>query len=165
MRKISSFIKISGAIITGAIVSAAVVLKIKNKIINQEINKTNKFRGYYDLTNKWISIKNEGKSLSQYFEDQNYKKICIYGMGELGSRLLEELKESEIEVAFAIDKNTGSTNAEIEIYDIEEISDELMKDIDVIVVSAIFAFDEIEELLREKVSCLVISLEDVVFSL
>jgi FlaA1/EpsC-like NDP-sugar epimerase len=165
MRKMSGFMKISGAIIAGAVVSAAVILKIKNKIINQEINKTNKFRGYYDLTNKWISIKNEGKSLSQYFKDQNYKKICIYGMGELGIRLLEELKDSEIEVAFAIDKNAGSTNAEIDIYDNEEISDEFLNDIDIIVVTAIFAFDEIEEQLREKISCPVISLEDVVFSL
>ncbi len=165
MSKISGFLKFSGALIAGAIAGSVAVIRIKNKIIDQEMKRTNKFRGYYDLTNKWISLKNEGKSSEQYFLDQNYKKISIYGMGELGSRLVEELKESQVEVVFAIDKNAGASNAALPVYDINEVTDERMKDIDAVVVSAFFAFDEIESELQEIISCPIISLEDVIYSL
>lgn len=133
----------------------------KNKKIVEKTEKVDKFKGYYNLLNQWLQLKNEGKNLHTYFHDYNYKSIAIYGMGELGNRLYEELKDSDIEIKYAIDKNAESTYSELNVIGIEEKYEE----VDVIVVTAIFAFDEIEKELSLKVQCPVISLEDIVYEI
>ena len=109
--------------------------------------------------NQWLLLKQEGKSLAKYFSDNEYKTIAIYGMGEMGNRLYDELKGTDITVKYAIDKEMSSIYSELEVMDPQET----LEEVDAIIVSAIFAFDEIEEELSKKVSCPVISLDDVVF--
>lgn len=128
-------------------------------IVKKKQNKVDKFKAYYNMLNQWLIVKQEGKSLEKYFLANSYNTIAIYGMGEMGNRLLDELENSSVKVAYAIDKDAETTYSEIEVL---EISDEL-PEVDAIVVSAIFAFDEIEETLNEKVSCDIISLEDVIY--
>ena len=82
-------------------------------------------------------------------------------MGELGNHLYEELKNSSIQVKYAIDKNVDSTFSDLEVCSLE---DEL-EDVDVVVVTAVFAFDEIVDEISDRVNCPVISLEDVVYEL
>lgn len=131
------------------------------KEVEKKEKKVDKFKSYYNLLLQWLEIKQEGKNLVSYFEENNYKKIAIYGMGELGNRLYEELKGTEIEVKYAIDKNAENTYSELDVYTI----DEQLEEVDAVVVSAIFAFDEIEKELSDKVDCPIISLEDVVYEI
>lgn len=145
--------------IIGAVAGAAGSSYLGSKQIEQKTEKVDKFKGYYNMLNQWLILKQEGKSLCEYFVANNYKKIAIYGMGEMGNRLYDELKESGIEVAYAIDKMAESTYSELEVIDIEDD----YKEVDAIIVTAIFAFDEIEQELTEKVNYPVISLEDVVY--
>lgn len=80
-------------------------------------------------------------------------------MKELGERLYAELKDSEIQVKYIIDKNADTIYADIDVVEPENI----LEDVDVIVVTAIHYFDEIEMMLGEKVDYPVISLEDVIY--
>ena len=78
----------------------------------------------------------------------------------MGNRLYDELKNStEVTMKYAVDQNAASAYAEIEVID----KDEDYEDVDVMVVTATFAFDEISEELSEKVNFPVVCLEDVVF--
>ncbi len=113
------------------------------------------------MMNQWVTIKQEGKSLISYFDKYNYKRIAIYGMSYAGERLLAELNNSDIKVAYGIDKNANGIYTDIEMYTLE---DELPK-VDMIVVTSIFFFDEIEEKLSLKVNCPIISLEDIVYQI
>ena len=70
-----------------------------------------------------------------------------------------ELKDSEIQVKYIIDKNADTIYADIDVVEPENI----LEDVDVIVVTAIHYFDEIEMMLGEKVDYPVISLEDVIY--
>jgi len=149
------------AVLTGLAGGAIVTTKLKNNIICAKDEKIDKFKLYYNLLNQWLMIKQEGKNLEQFFLDKNYHSIAIYGMGEMGNRLYEELKGTSIEVKYAIDKNAGKTYSELEVVELEDD----LKKVDVIVVSAVFAFDEIEVELSEKMDCPIISLEDVVYEL
>jgi phosphoglycerate dehydrogenase-like enzyme len=112
------------------------------------------------MLNQWLSLKQQGKSLEQYFIDNGYKSIAIYGVGEMGARLCEELKGTSIEVKYGIDKNASSTYSELEVKDAAEY---VYEKVDVIVVTAIFAFDEIYGVMESKVDCPILSLEDIVF--
>lgn len=145
----------------GAMVGAIGIEFFNLKIVSKKDEKVNKFKDYYNLLNRWLIVKHEGKSLEQYFIDNGYKTIAIYGMGELGNRLYEELKNTNITIKYAIDKEAGSTYSELEIINIE---DELEK-VDVVIVSAIFAYEKIEKELQQLIDYPIISLEDVIYEL
>ncbi len=143
----------------GAAAGAAGSGYLGNKQIQQKAGKVDKFKGYYSMLNQWLILKQEGKSLDAYFKKNNYKTIAIYGMGEMGNRLYDELKDTDIEVKYAVDQNAASTYSELEVVDKEDSFD----DVDVMVVTATFAFDEIEEEISGKCSFPLVSLDDVVY--
>lgn len=145
--------------ILGATVGALAVGKVTGKTIDEKQGKVDKFKSYYNMLNQWLSLKQEGKSLDEYFKENNYKTIAIYGMGEMGNRLYEELKNTEVEVKYVIDKNAESTYSELDVMDI----DDEMPQVDVVIITAVFAFDEIMENIEDKFDCPIISLEDVVY--
>lgn len=146
--------------VVGVIGGVSAISTLTKKQILQKTQKIDKFKNYYNISNQWLVLKQEGKSLEQFFIDNKYKTVAIYGMGELGNRLYDELKDSNnIQVKYAIDRNAASTYAEIEILELEAG----LPEVDVIVVTAVFAFDEIEEELKKKVECQIVSLNDVVW--
>lgn len=147
--------------IGGAAAGAVVIGKMQGKALEQKTAKVDKFKSYYNMLNQWLILKQEGKMLTSYFKEKGYYKIAIYGMGEMGSRLYDELRNTEIKVAYAIDSNAESIYSELEIHTMEDN----LENVDAVVVSAIFAFFEVEEKLREQLNCPVISLEDVVYKI
>lgn len=149
------------SLLTGAIAGAVAMNKLKEQAVDAKAEKIEKFKGYYNMLNQWLVLKQEGKSLTEYFVNNNYKSIAIYGMGEMGNRLYDELKNSEIEVKYAIDKNAAGTYSEVDVIE----KDEDFPEVDAIVVAATFAFEAIQEELNEKVDWPIISLEDVVYEI
>lgn len=132
---------------------------LNDKKIAEKKEKVDKFKNYYNMLNHWLALKQEGKSLETYFVENNIKTLAIYGVGEMGNRIYDELKDSEIVVKYGIDKSGGGTFADLEIFTLEED----LEEVDAIIVTAVFAFDEIEELVSKKVTCPIISLEDIVY--
>lgn len=128
-----------------------------------EESRAEKFRQYYDLCNQWIKNINDGYCVEQYFMDKKYMKIAVYGMGELGNRLVEALENTEVQVCYGITENMWDAFAEIEIKGLDE--EETFGEIDCIVVTPIHLFGEIAEALRMKSDCAVVSLEDVIFGM
>lgn len=145
--------------VAGIIVGAATMGSIKGRTVDAKAEKIDKFKSYYNMLNQWLILKQEGKSLEQYFIENGYKTVAIYGMGEMGNRLYDELKDSSIELKYAVDQNAANTYSELEVFEKEDD----FEDVDVMIVTAIFAFDEIEEQLNSKVDFPIISLEDVVY--
>jgi hypothetical protein len=147
---------------TIGVVAGGVGMKIlKSKDISAQGKITERYKEYYKLLNQWILLKNEGKNLQQYLIENNYRSIAIYGMGELGCRLYEELKNSDIEIKYAIDQNSDDISEELDIVTM----DEDLEEVDAIIVTVTYAFDEIAAKLEDKVDTEIISLEDIVFDL
>lgn len=143
----------------GTIAGYAMANGLNRKEIKDRDKKVDKFKGYYNILNEWLSIKLRGDSLSVYFEQKNIKVIAIYGMGELGKRLYEELINSDVIIKYAIDKNVVDKSCELLLVHPESE----LKPVDAIVVTSVFAFDEIEADLMKKTEAEIISLEDVVY--
>lgn len=152
---------ILGMMLMGLASAGAVALSVKTSqdAIAEKDQKINKFKNYYNMLNEWLYLKQNGTSLDTYFKKNDYNSIAIYGMGEMGNRLYDELKQSDIEVKYVIDKNATSVYSELEVLD----SEEEFPEVDAIVVTATFAFDEIENSIENKVNCPIVSLEDVVY--
>lgn len=149
------------ALAVGGMVGAIVTGKAMNRRVNGEHKLAEKHLGIMRVFDQWVAIKQEGKNLASYFEKNGYKRIAIYGMSFLGERLLNELRNSEIQVAYGIDRNANAIYSEIEIKTLEEE----LEPVDVIVVTAISFFDEIEYELEKKVDCPIISIEDVLYDM
>lgn len=149
------------SLLTGAVAGAVAMNKLKEKAVDSQAEKVDKFKGYYNMLNQWLILKQEGKSLIEYFNKNGYKSVAIYGMGEMGNRLYDELKDSEIELKYAIDKNAAGTYSELNVIG----KDDDFPEVDVLVVTATFAFDEIEDELSGKVDWPIVSLEDVVYEI
>lgn len=120
---------------------------------------SNKHLSLFLMMNQWVQVKQEGKNLGTYFSEKGYKRIGIYGMSYAGETLVKELKNTEVNVAYGIDKNADSIYSDLDIFSME---DELDK-VDAVVVTAITFFDEIEEKLSKKVNCPILSLEDILY--
>ncbi|KAB1438650.1 hypothetical protein [Candidatus Galacturonibacter soehngenii] len=146
-------------LIAGAGVGAAIVKYFNTK--NKKYDKAFKFRAYYELLNHWLSLRNKGLSVEKYFVHNGYQNIAIYGMGELGTRLYEELKEGKVCIKYGIDQNGGIPNSDLDIYNMNEE----LEEVDLIVVSAIFDYNTIEAELKKKGNFNIVSLESVIFSL
>lgn len=113
----------------------------------------------YLALDQWLRVRQEGKTLAEYFKKNEYKTVAVYGMKELGERLCDELKDTGITVSYAIDKKADKIYADVDVI----TPDDELAPVDVIVVTAITFFDEIEEMLSERVDCPIISLEDILY--
>lgn len=122
-------------------------------------HKPDKYRALFLMMNQWVTIKQEGKNLAAYFVKKGYNKIAVYGMSYAGKSLINELKGTDVQVVYGIDKNVSSIQEDIRIVTMEDI----LEEVDAIVVTAITYFVEIEDKLSKKVSCPIISLEDVLY--
>lgn len=148
-------------IAVGAVAGGTAAKTSSTKKIERKDELLSKLHVLYCAFDRWLQIRQEGRTLAEYFEKNNYNTVAIYGMKELGERLLDELKDSDITVCYAIDKNADQLYADVDILTPE---DEL-EPVDVIVVTAIYYFDEIAEMMGEKVDCPVVSLEDILYEM
>lgn len=145
----------------GAIGGAVSVGKTAGAEIQSWHQRSDKHLALYLMMNQWVKVKQEGKSISSYLEQEGYKRIAIYGMHYVGETLLNELKDTGIEVIYAIDRKAEQIYAEISVISTEDS----LEEVDAIIVTAITFFDEIEEKLAEKVSCPIISLKDILYDI
>lgn len=146
-------------IIVGAVTGETTLAKTRRKAIHKLEEDNAKFYEFYSILLQWVHMRNEGKTIGAYLNKCGYHTIAIYGMKELGEELLFELKDSEVEVKYAIDKNADDLYVETDVYR----PDEELEPVDAVVVTAVHWFEEIEKDMKEKLGCPILSLEDVVY--
>lgn len=111
------------------------------------------------LLNEWLKIKQGGVDISNYFLERNIKNIAIYGMSYIGERLYDELDGTEIKIKYAIDRNVNKVYRGLKIIS----PDEELSEVDVVVVTPVFYYDEIKIVLQEKITGKIISIEDIIY--
>ncbi len=131
--------------------------EIKNRIKLKELS--DKHFALMCLLNHWMKIKQEGKTLIKYFHENKINSIAIYGMSYIGERLYDELKDSDVEVKYIIDRNADGIHAETDVF----TPDQELPEVAAIVVTPVYYYDEIKEMLSNKVYCPLLSLEDILY--
>lgn len=147
------------AILLGGALGAGRTFYHMEKRLNRQKDLNEKHFQLYRLMNKWVYVKQEGKCLSEYFERKNYQNIAIYGMNYVGETLVNELKDTNINIVYAIDQNASNIDMNLKIVTLKEE----LEQVDVIVVTPLMDYDSIEESLKAKVSCAIVSIEDVIY--
>lgn len=132
-----------------------------NDIIQSQGESIRKLYLYQDLYIKWIGLKQRNVRFDVFFQERNYNKVAIYGFRGAGELFYDELKNSSVRVVEIIDQNADYIYAEIP----SRVKEEMSNEADVIVVTALFSFPNIEEDLRKITEIPIIPLNDIVDSL
>lgn len=119
-----------------------------------------KYRCYNNLLHEWLQKKNRGISLEPFFLNRGWNKIAIYGMGDLGCRLCEELGPTSVQMLCGIDQNKKNVFSEVSVIGMD---DEIPDEIDAVVVTPYLHFASIKAALQEKGIKTILSLEDIIY--
>lgn len=119
-----------------------------------------KFAAYYSMMMQWLKMKQEDIKIAEYFEKNDYKQIAIYGMNDFAYALIKELKQLNIEIAFCIDRNADNLFVE---YDVFRPDEELPK-ADVCIVALPELYDDISKMLKKKMNCSIVSIENIIWN-
>lgn len=143
----------------GTVIGAVGIGKRMGKRIDEKSEMSDKHLALMLLLNQWLITKQEGKSIVDFFHRESIKSIAIYGMSYVGERLYDELKDTDIEVKYAIDKNADVIYADIDIV----TPDDELELVDAIIVTPVFYFESISEMLEQKTKIPILSLEDILY--
>lgn len=149
--------KIVAFALIGTFVWGGVHRRICKKDASAQNTDNRRLSMYYDILIRWIELKQSGDSIETWFLDHGYSTIAIYGMGQMGERLYDELKDTGVDVKYGIEGTANGWYLDLEIKPL----DEKLERVDVIVVTPVFAINEIKKKLSEKVGCPIISLYDI----
>ena len=133
-------------------------------LIKKEIQKISDSVNPYKekhLLLKWLILKQDKVSIRKYFLMNLYATVAIYGLGELGVRVLRELQDSGVEIKYVVDKNAACVSTCFPIY----MPDDELEKVDVMVVTAMRHFKKIEEQMSGKLHCPIVSIKDIIDSL
>lgn len=133
------------------------ISKEKQRLIEYQMLADKHLELFY-LMCFWVQLKQQNKSIAEFFEKRGCQTIAIYGLSHVGECFLRELQDANVVVKYAIDKNKINKKYNIEIKNVDE---ELEK-VDVIVVTAITYFDEIYIALKNKTDAYIVSMVDII---
>lgn len=107
-----------------------------------------KYTSFYRTQNIWLYCRNMQYSITDYLYDMGYKRIAIYGYGDLGKRLCEELEETKIEQIVVVDKRADKwNNSAIKIVTPDNVPEE----VDMMIITVFATVIEIQK--SVKIQC------------
>lgn len=155
--------QISGlSAIAGTMCGAIIVDKDRKIQIDNLSEQLEKINCINQMLNQWIKNRNGNFMISDYCINNGYKSIAVYGISYVGERLIDELEGTEVEVLYGIDRNADNLIYK-KLSILKPTGD--LPEVDAVIVTAIYYFEEIEEELCKIYKCPIISLEDIIYDL
>jgi hypothetical protein len=118
-----------------------------------------KFQHYLEVLDHWMLLRENNLSLESYFLKAGYLNIALYGYGILGRHLYNELYNTRINVRYIVDQQKDKIHVTSPVY----LPTENIPDVDALIVSATFFYDEIYRILKAKGIRNIISLETILY--
>ena len=110
---------------------------------------------YNNILLKWLSLRQEGKQIADYFTQHKIEKIAVWGRGSLCERLLRELKGKTEIVAIVESKTSGEPFCGIPAVELSS----LPQKVQMIVVIPAYDFEKITKRAQEESQCKLIALD------
>lgn len=123
-------------------------------------NDCDRLNGYYETLAQWLTNIQNGIGVEDYLKEKGVQTVAIYGMGELGILLYNELKKStDIQVLYGIDRSGVCAIDDINVYYPEDD----LPNVDLVIVTPISYMDEIVSELKQTLDCRFASIRDVMY--
>ncbi len=144
-------------ILIGFFVGAFAMFKICEKALIKEGDRAKRCNVNFRLSSKYLNMKQSNVSVADYLKKLDVKQVAIYGVGYLGKNLYLDLVEAGINVSYVIDRNKDNWDQQCKIY----FPEDKVPEIEMIIVTPVYDFDEIKNFLDTKINTQVISLEKI----
>ena len=120
------------------------------------------------VVQKYLINKCNNREIVTFFKERNFKNIAIYGASELGKCVINDLADTDIQISCIVDQaylNYPNGCKGIKVISKKDLSN--YDDIDIILVTVLYEFNDIVDALVEEGVDLdkIISITDVVYSL
>lgn len=127
-----------------------------------------KYQYNYLTVQKYLTNKCNDKEIKDFFINRNIRKIALYGVSKLCKCIVNDLRDSGIEILYIVDRAAASYPngcKGIEVIDKSEICKR--EEVDVIVITVLYEFNMVvDSLLEANVDIdKMININDIVFSL
>jgi lactate dehydrogenase-like 2-hydroxyacid dehydrogenase len=137
----------------------------QKKHIKQIENMSSRYNTYYNLLNQWMKNKAQNKKIVDYLMKNGIKTVAVYGIGEVGQLLYEELKGEQVQILYFIESSGGNSKEDRygkRVIGVKEINKQ--EKADAIIITPIYNFESIYNgLVDENVDTIVLSLEDIIY--
>lgn len=130
-----------------------------DRAVNRQMAELSKFKYFNVLNSRWLHNIMRGRRIEDYLLRNNFRRVAVYGLGELGRLVCEELKNSEVEVQYIIDRNEKKQYEGIEVVRLSE----KMAPVDGIIVTVGEGYGNIEDSIKRVVDYTVLPLEKILF--
>lgn len=140
--------------------NCALLVSLNNRMKKYRALSDKNINNFY-LMHRWLQIRQNGKYLGDYLRGMGCRSVAVYGMGLAGERLLDELRNADVQVLYGIDKRAHTLNGEIEVF---SLYDDLPA-VDAVIVTLPMYFDSIKSELEQKTDCKIVSLDDILYEI
>ena len=116
-----------------------------------------KLEGLLKIANQIIIYDSLNRPIYKKLEQRNISSIAIYGMGDIGERIMENiLLNSSINILYGIDKKGKDIKAAIPVYKMEELQG--LEKPEVVILTAYSDNNILKNEIRNKMECPVITI-------
>lgn len=130
---------------------------ITKKELEREKADVKRMGGVLALANQIIRANTQGKTISRKIEERGITSMAIYGMGEIGERLMEDiLLNSSVRLLYGIDIKAAELYMAVPVYTLEQAAG--MEKPDLILLTVGGGSDSLRKEIREKMSCEVMTI-------
>lgn len=122
-------------------------------------DQNNKNSCYMNLLDQWMTLKEKNVFIADWLRVEGYSNVAIYGYGMLGRHLYTELLSSKVEVEYLIDQQGNKLHTECKVY----LPSETLPQVDLVIVTAVYYYEEIYHKLKDKGIPQVVSLQTILY--
>lgn len=114
---------------------------------------------YNDILLKWIAMLKQGKSIADYLIKNRIFKVSVWGLGNVGNMVIEELKESKIEILSVILTKPYT----LQVAGIPVVGKyDIPKQTEMIIVIPVYDFGRIYEGIKDRCDCIVMGIGELI---
>lgn len=151
------FILLILAVFSGVEYIICFMLKKERHELKKDLQRMQKL---FSVANRWLMLEINGENLGKIIEKRGYTSVAVYGMGELGIRIIEDLKmNTSIHVLYGLDRNAERISTYIPVYKLEDIKGKMP---DLIIIAAYCKDSSLKDKICDFVDCDVISIEELI---
>lgn len=145
------FVVSVGIFLTGVLVGIFLLLFYKR-------NKMEELQETVSILILWLEFIEKGNSIVKILKTDGIKKVAIYGTSHLSRRLVAQLKNTEVNVAYIISSQNRSVYDNLPVLPL----DEKLEYVDAIIVTQTCDYYNVKEKIENVVDYKILSIETIV---
>lgn len=117
----------------------------------------------YELMERPELLASLKESLARYFKMNGYRNVAVYGVGKLGTLILRNIDASQLSSLCIMDESASACFGGIEKISVEELAGR--NEIDMVLVTPLLDYPQIEAEICSRCSIPVISAKELIFDM